>query len=129
MDVIKIALFAIAAVILILLMRSYKSEWALLLSLTAGVVLAVYLLGFLLDLSEILRSWERYLGDVSEYMGVLWKALGITYLCEFASGVCRDSGNALMAGQIELCGKVAVMLLGMPVLWALLQTVTGYYVG
>lgn len=129
MDVIKIALFAVAAVILSLVVRSYKSEWALLLSMTAGVLLAVYLLGFLLDLSEMLRSWETYLGEVSGYMGVLWKALGITYLCEFASGVCKDSGHTLMAGQIELCGKIAVMLLGMPVLWALLETITGYYGG
>lgn len=129
MDIIKIALFGVTATLLILIVRSGRSEWAQILSMTAGVLLAVYLLGFLIDLSEMLRTWERYLGDVSGYMGILWKALGITYLCEFASGVCKDSGNSLMAGQIELCGKVAVLLLGMPVLWALLQTVTGYYGG
>lgn len=129
MDIVKIALFGVTASVLILFMKSCKSEWTFFISLAAGTLLAVYLLGFLIDLSEILSTWEQYLGDVSDYMGILWKALGITYLCEFASGVCKDSGNTLIAGQIELCGKVAVMLLGMPVLWALLQTVTGYYGG
>lgn len=129
MDIIKIALFGVSVTVLILIVKSCKSELAQFLSMAAGVVLAIYLVDFLLDLSQMLHTWERYLGDVSGYMGVLWKALGITYLCEFAAGVCKDSGNTLMAGQIELCGKVAVMLLGMPVLWALLQTVTGYYGG
>ncbi len=126
MDVIKIALFGMVATFLILVMRSYKSEWAVVLSLTAGTLIALYLLNFLLDLSSVLRTWESYLQGVSEYMGVLWKALGITYLCEFAGNLCKDSGNSLIAGQIELCGKIAVMLLGMPVLWTLLQTITGY---
>jgi len=125
-EIVKISIFAITAVLLVMILKSYKSEWATVLSLTAGVCIAIYLLRFLLELSAVLESWEKYTRGVSEYMAVLWKALGISYLCEFAANVCRDSGNALIAGQIELCGKVAVMLLGMPVLWALLQTITGY---
>ena len=126
MEVIKIALFGIVSVILILVLRSYRSDWAMILSLTTGVLIALYLVRFLVDLSQVLQTWENYLQGVSEYMSVLWKALGITYLCEFTGNLCRDSGNTLIAGQIELCGKVAVMLLGMPVLWMLLQTITGY---
>lgn len=126
MEVIKIALFGIVSVILILVLRSYRSDWAMILSLTTGVLIALYLGKFLVDLSQVLQTWENYLQGVSEYMSVLWKALGITYLCEFTGNLCRDSGNTLIAGQIELCGKVAVMLLGMPVLWMLLQTITGY---
>ena len=126
MEVIKIALFGIVSVILILVLRSYRSDWAMILSLTTGVLIALYLVKFLVDLSQVLQTWETYLQGVSEYMSVLWKALGITYLCEFAGNLCRDSGNTLIAGQIELCGKVAVMLLGMSVLWMLLQTITGY---
>ncbi len=129
MDVVKVTLLGLTAVLLILFLKSYKSEWAVLLSIGAGVLIAVYMLGFLLDLSKVLASWERHLGGITPYMGVLWKALGITYLCEFAGNVCRDSGNTLIAGQIDLCGKVAVMLLGMPILWALIETITGYYGG
>ena len=122
----KVTLFGIAAVIMILILRNWRSDWAMIVSLTAGVLIALYLVRFLVDLSQVLKTWETYLQGVSEYMSVLWKALGITYLCEFAGNLCKDSGNTLIAGQIELCGKVAVMLLGMPVLWVLLQTITGY---
>ena len=126
MEIVKVALFGIVAVLLVLMLRNWRSDWAMILSLAAGVLIALYLVRFLVDLLQVLKTWETYLQGVSEYMGVLWKALGITYLCEFAGNLCRDSGNSLIAGQIELCGKVAVMLLGMPVLWVLLQTITGY---
>lgn len=129
MDIVKVALFGIVAVMLVLFLKSYKSEWGMILSIGAGILLALYLVGFLQQLSSFFRSWESYLGDVSEYMGILWKALGITYLCEFAGSISRDAGNTLIAGQIELCGKIAVLLLGMPVLWALIETIMGYYVG
>ncbi len=129
MAVAKVAIFGIIAVVLTLFLRSYKSEWAVILSITAGTVLAIYLLRFLLELLQALKIWETYLGGISEYMGILWKALGITYLCEFSSDLCKDSGNTLIAGQIELCGKIAVMLLGMPVLWALMEAITGFYAG
>ncbi len=126
MDVVKIVMLAMTTVFLAMILKSYKTEWAGVLSVTAGIWIAIYLIRFLTDLSEVLSAWEKYVQGMSEYMGLLWKALGISYLCEFAGSVCRDSGNTLIAGQIELCGKVAVMLLGMPVLWALLQTITGY---
>lgn len=126
MDILKIVIFAMTATLLVMIMKSCKCEWASILSLAAGIWIAIYLLRFLLDLSQVLSAWEKYVQGVSEYMEVLWKALGISYLCEFAGNVCKDSGNTLIAGQIEICGKVAVMLLGMPILWALLQTITGY---
>lgn len=129
MDIIKVTLFGIAAVILVLFLKSYKSEWGTVLSIAAGILIAIYLIGFLRQLSSFLESWEGYLSGVSEYMGILWKALGITYLCEFAGNISRDAGNTLIATQIELCGKIAVLLLGMPVLWALMETIMGYYAG
>ena len=126
MEVVKIVVFGMAAMILGLILKTHKSEWSGILSLAAGVMISIYLLRYLLELSQVLDTWGKYTEGVSEYMGVLWKALGISYLCEFASNACKDGGNTLVAGQIELCGKVAVMLLGMPVLWALLKTITGY---
>ena len=129
MDILKISLFGFAAIIMVILLKSCKSEWASLLSIGAGVIISIYMLSFLSQLSEMFSTWQDYMTDVSPYMSILWKALGITYLCEFTGNVCRDNGNLLIAGQVELCGKIAVMLLGMPILWALIETVAGYYGG
>lgn len=129
MDIMKLSLMGIITVIFCIFLKSYKSEWALFLSIAAGILMAVYLTGFLADMTRLISQWDRYLGGMDAYIRILWKAIGITYLCEFAAGISRDAGNGLIASQIELGGKIAVLMLGMPVLGALLETISGYYTG
>ena len=51
------------------------------------------------------------------------KMIGITYIAEFSSGICKDAGYQTIAGQIEIFGKLTILTLGMPVLMALLETI------
>ena len=57
------------------------------------------------------------------YIGTLIKMLGITYGAEFSAGICKDAGYQTIALQIEIFGKLAVLVLSMPVLMALLNTI------
>ena len=57
------------------------------------------------------------------YLNTLLKMTGITYIVEFASGICKDAGYQTIAGQIETFAKLTILALGMPVLTALLETV------
>ena len=65
-------------------------------------------------------SWLRL--DTG-YLSVMLKMIGITYIAEFSSGICRDAGYQTIAGQIEIFGKLTILALGMPVLLALLETI------
>jgi stage III sporulation protein AD len=60
------------------------------------------------------------------YITTLIKIIGITYVAEFASGICKDAGYSAIAGQIEVFAKIAVMALSMPVLIALLETIDSF---
>ena len=57
---------------------------------------------------------------------VLFSAIGVTYIAELASDLCKDAGYQAVAGQIELFGKLALLSLSMPVVLALLETVNGF---
>ena len=59
----------------------------------------------------------------TSYFSVILKMVGITYIAEFASGICKDAGYQTIAGQIETFAKLTILALGMPVLTALLETV------
>ena len=61
-------------------------------------------------------------------MGILLKMAGVTYVAEFASGICKDAGYSTTAAQIELFCKLSVMVLSMPVLMALLKTIQEFMV-
>ena len=126
MDVQKLILFGMVAAVFALVLKSMKSEWGQLLSLAAALMIALYLLELCKEAGDFLLGIGRYVENVSSYLRILLKAVGITYLCEFTANLSRDTGNSLIAGQIELCGKIVVLLLGIPILASLLQVLEGY---
>nr|WP_255493846.1 MULTISPECIES: stage III sporulation AC/AD family protein [unclassified Blautia] len=54
--------------------------------------------------------------------------IGITYIGQFSSGICKDAGYASTGAQIDLFCRLSVMVLSMPVLLALLDTIQGFLV-
>ena len=56
----------------------------------------------------------------------LLKMIGITYIGQFSSGICRDAGYSSTGAQIELFCRLSVMVLSIPVLLALLDTIQGF---
>lgn len=126
MDVGKIVIFGGIAGLLSLLLRAYRQDFGIYVALGAATIVAIYLMKSMGDFIHLLGDLGEEIKGVSVYMGILWKALGISYLSEFGAGMCREIGSALLASQIELCGKIAVMLLGIPILVRLLSVIAGY---
>ena len=75
----------------------------------------------------VLKNCLSYRWD-TEYISTLVKMVGITYIGQFASGICKDAGYSTTAAQIELFCKLSVMVLSMPVLMALLRTIQEFMV-
>ena len=71
-------------------------------------------------LFESLGKIQETLPVDTEYISTLVKMIGITYIGQFASGICKDAGYSTTAAQIELFCKLSVMVLSMPVLMACL---------
>ena len=57
------------------------------------------------------------------YIETLVKMIGITYISEFASGICKDAGYQTIAVQIELFGKLMILVLCIPIIMTVLDTV------
>ena len=73
-----------------------------------------------------MASFGSRLAGSGEYLGILFKVVGITWLSEFCAGLCRDAGYQSIAAQVELFGKTAVLLAGMPVFLSLIETISGF---
>ena len=73
-----------------------------------------------------LAAFEKYISSQNSYFSLLFKVVGITWICEFVSGICKDSGYSAVAAQMELLGKIAVLFAGMPVFLALIETIAGF---
>ena len=79
-------------------------------------------------LFQSLEKLKECLPVDGSYITTLLKMIGITYIGQFSSGICKDAGYQMIGTQIDLFCKLSVMVLSMPVLLALLDTIQGFLV-
>lgn len=121
MELIKVAMIGIITVLLAMEVKAYKPALGALLGLAGAVLIIILSLDRILLVFEQVESVFSYLGTGTEYFLILIKVLGVTYLCQFASGICKDAGFGSLAEQIQVFGKLYVMLSGMPILFAFIE--------
>ncbi len=114
---------ALVAVVLLLVIRSHRPELAILLAVAVGLGIfflvaqrLVAVLDFLRDLAS-----RAKVGDL--YLVTILKIVGISYVAEIGSQVCRDAGETAVASKVELAGKVLILVLAMPIIMAILEAV------
>ena len=104
-------------------LKSGKPEYGIYVSVGVSLLLFGGIVERLGSFVTMFRNLEELSGINPEYLSILLKMIGITYVGEFASGICKDAGYQTLAVQIELFGKLTILLLSPPVLSALLETV------
>ena len=100
-------------------------------SVSVSVLILIFAVVFLFfcivgKLEVFIRAVEQiqsFLTLDTEYIAIMLKMVGITYIAQFSSGICKDAGYQAIAAQIEIFGKLAILVVGMPVLLALLETI------
>ena len=113
-NVVALAGLAILAAILAVMLRRYHAEYGMILSLAAGAVILLALLSSLSPALEEARSLLQAAALPGESLVILFKALGVCWLAQFAADSCRDAGEGALASKIELAGKTAVLLITLP---------------
>ena len=123
MNMIQIGIIGVAGTLLAVQFKSGKSEYGIYISVALSLVIFFAIIGRLEVIIDALRTIANYINMDTAYIGTLIKMLGITYVAEFSAGICKDAGYQTIALQFEIFGKLAVLVLSMPVLMALLNTI------
>ena len=123
---ITVAVVGIVAVLLAVQVKALKPEFGIYMSLAVCLVLFTAISGRLELLVDSINQIQTYVNLDAGYLSILMKMAGITYIAELASDLCRDAGYQAVAGQIELFGKLALLVVSMPVTLALLETVSNF---
>jgi len=125
-NALQIGIIGVAGSLLALQFKSEKAEYGVYISIALSILVFTGILGHLEMLIDTMRKIGSYINIDSIYISTLLKMLGITYVSEWSSSICKDAGYQTIAGQIEIFGKLAVFMLSMPVLLTLLDTVRGF---
>lgn len=123
---IKIAIIGIAAILMAILFKKGKEEYSLYISIAACITIILLGIGKLEVILDAITKLQGYIKINKAYIDVLIKIIGITYVTEFASSLCKDSGYQSIGEQVELVGKLTILAISMPILLALLETINNF---
>lgn len=123
MEMVRIGLVGIVGVLFAVGIKHYKPEYGVYIAIAVCLIILNYTARYFTLILERLEQLRGYLNDNYQYLTVLLKAVGATYACEFCAGICRDAGYGGIAGQVEMMGKLYILLVGMPVLLSLMESI------
>lgn len=123
MDIIKIAAFAFIALFIVVIFKGSRDDIALQVSTVAGVVLFLFIILKLASVLSIIQSMAIKAGINYEYIVIVFKILGISYIASFCSEICRDAGSNNIASKVEFSGKVLILVIAIPILMAVMQSI------
>lgn len=126
MNIISMTLIAIVGVILAVILKGYKPEYSILIVFAVALLFLGWGIVLLKGMKTQLEVLESFYMSNQYYYKILFKVIAITYLSEFASSVSKDAGYQTISVQIELMGKLFVLISGLPILLAILETIWNY---
>lgn len=109
---------------LILLLKQYRPEFALLASVTSALILLIYGIAKAGEIISAVRSLTERAGIDEQNVMLVLKALGICYIVQIAKDVCADSGQTALSDRIDFIGKVTVVAMSLPLLMQIIGIVT-----
>lgn len=122
----KIVMIAVIGVFFIVLLKEQKSSLAFLMTLAMCMLLIFNILDYGAILMEGLDVFEAYFDSSGYYIKLILKMIGITYICEFGTQVCKDVGQGAIASQVEMFGKIMVLVTGLPIILAIIEQIVKF---
>lgn len=123
MEIIQIVGLGFVVTLLILIIKREKPEIAVQLSLTLATIIFLIVLTKISIVLNLFRDMAEKANISQMYLNTILKIIGIAYITEFGAQVCRDAGEGAVAGKIEFAGKVLVMVMAIPIIALVMDTV------
>ena len=123
MDIVKIIGVGLIALIIIIILKQYRPEFTMYVSILAGVIILIMLVNPISGLINLINSIASKANINTQFIKILIKITGIAILTEFAVSICNDSGETAISSKIDIGGKIIIVALSTPIIQALMETV------
>ena len=123
MNMVQIGMIGVLGALLAIQFKGGKTEYGIYMSVAVSIVLFLCIVDRLEIFVRTIDEISRYISVDTGYLSTMLKMIGITYISEFSSSICKDTGYQTIAVQIEVFSKLTILAMGMPILLALLETI------
>ncbi len=123
MDIIKIVGIGLISLVIIIIVKQYKPEFAVYVSLAASILILMLVFDKLFDVINLLSNLANKTAINTKFIALLIKITGIAILTEFAVSICKDCGESAIANKMDIGGKIMIVAVSVPIISSLLETV------
>jgi len=126
MEIVQIVGLGLVGTFLTVILRDRYEEYSMLLRVAIGIIVFLLVIDYLRAVLGVVTDLARGSSINWVFLETLLKIIGVAYLAEFAAQVCNDAGEHSTASHIQLAGKLVVLVMAVPIIVSVLETVLGF---
>jgi stage III sporulation protein AD len=123
MEIIQIVGLGLIVTILSLIIKEQKPMFAFLLAAFTGILIFLFLIGKIASVIQVLEDLATKSSINMVFLKTILKIIGVAYIAEFGAQIVRDAGQESIAAKIELSGKILIMVMAIPIISVIIETV------
>ncbi|KAF1679675.1 stage III sporulation protein AD [Bacillus mexicanus] len=124
-DIVQIVGLGLIATFLSLIVKEQKPTFAFLIVVFAGCAIFLYLVDQIYDIIRMIEKIAVNANINMVYVETILKIIGIAYIAEFGAQLTKDAGQGAIASKIELAGKILILVMAVPILTVIIETILG----
>lgn len=124
MDILKIIGIGLLTLIITIMLKEYKKEYAIYSVLIGGSIIIFYSMNTISSIINFIQELSSNSNYNNTFITLLLKITGISIITEYAVSICKDSGESSIANKIDFGGKILVISLSIPIISTTLQSLT-----
>ncbi len=123
MEIVQVVGLGLIDALLVLILKEYRPELAMQVSLIAGAIIMLLVVDRIVGAVHVITETAVAAGINLVYLQTLLRVIGIAYLAEFGAQICRDAGEGSIASRVELAAKVIILVMAVPVIVEIMESV------
>ncbi len=124
MEIVKIIGIGFLTLIITIILKETKKEYAIYAVLIGGAIIIFYSMDTISSIINFVKELSSNSNYNNAFISLLLKITGISILTEYAVSICKDAGENSIANKIDFGGKIIVISLSIPVISTTLETLT-----
>lgn len=122
---IKIVLVVLISAILIAYLKSINPELSTLATIATSILLLLMLIEYLSDGFSLIADLVKLTNINNDLYKIIIKMTVLGYIVEFSAGIVTDLGLKSLADKLVFAGKMIILSLSLPIIYALLNVIIG----
>lgn len=123
MDIMKIIGIGFITLIITIILKEYRKEYAIFAVLIGGALIILFSMDIIIQIVDFINELNSK-SDYNNFISLLLKITGISILTEYAVSICKDTGENAIANKIDFGGKIIIISLSIPVISKTLENLS-----